>query len=667
MSEQPPKATLPPEETPSGYDPSTGLTYKEYLEQGGEVGQALRSRSATPDSIEVSSDQGHGVRPVTEDDLGKFRDKASDEGIGDGAIASMAIEPWTFDEDTSTKTDPPVEAPVEPEASVEPLEPAESIEQPAESPQPAEAPLTADANTDPQNQFQEAYDKRKTDLIGQGLSESEAETRMQDEFTGIESDIRTPYERIGDAVSGRIDELEEGGATSADAHARVHDEFWGEISPDSSAEEPPRDPTDPVDPTEPTEPTEEPPVEPLPELPDIPRTPELERAEAELAIAREEYARMKAGRESSTFFSIKFSSKKVEQARIAYEEAVERAGVEAVRALVSNGLPHEQIRSAVNFGVAVEGTKLIDAQYNHEQQAIDSKVFKGFYKWWSKQSGVKGAIKKGAVMALVAGPIGVGIGIVGAPILAGGGAGAFLGLAGARSITKGLVGNTIKRNASAESVVTEKAERRKQGIADLITAIESRDELVEQDLVNGLLYKQTIDTKKINDQRAIKGMVVSAAIGAGGALLGAWLGDHLIDGDKTPAPGPGEDVPPTNPTGAYDTLDQDRYFGLQTAEPNGAQRANEFFGNLSKNPGIAGVDPEMDAVNKIWEGVKGQLSPDQSKLYNQVVGQVAGTPGLGHAWTINNADRLLDLVKNAPAGASHQDIFEAIQAGNATI
>ncbi len=437
-------------------------------------------------------------------------------------------------------------------------------------------------------------------------------------------ELHDPRGKIGEVINQRIDELKEDGSTEADAHAEAHDEFWGR-SPEASE-----------------------PIDDDPSTPEGPTSPELIAANEAVDEARTELARLRAGRESATFFSRKFSKKKLEAAFERYEEAKAEAGAIAVDLLREQGLEGDELVSAINYGSMQEVTKLIQEQYGIEKEKIEGKRLKRFYDWWNKQ-GTKffsfGTVKKGMVMAAIGIPLGVGAAVVAAPLLGAAGLGAGAGLAVARSVSKGLVGNTIRRNAEAGDAAHAKAVDRHQRAKGLVDRSEEASKPLMDSILNDLAKRQTIDTKHGNDRRAATAM----AVGAGGAILGYMAAEgvaHIWPG--------GSPNPPEVP---YDSAEADRFSGLVTARPGAPQEAQQFFGSIK--PGTEQL-PTLSKIDEIWNGVKDQLSPDESRVYNQVVGRLSTTPNFGNDWTVMHADELLNLVKD---GNDTNEIIGLLGAG----
>lgn len=452
-------------------------------------------------------------------------------------------------------------------------------------------------------------------------------------------DDKDPLRRIGEAVEGRMHEMQEEGSTESEAHADAHDEFWGKKpeSGDGGGED------DPAAPEKIT-------------------SPELEAAEAKVEEARVELARMKAGRERTTFFSREFSKKKLAAAEAAYDKAVSEAGAIAVDLLREKGVEGQELVQAIHFGAFSEVTSLIDKQFDIEKEKSEGSKFAFFYKWWKDQGmSLKGKLMKGGAMAAIGIPIGVGTAIVAAPIAAGAGVAGAVGLGVSRGISKGLVGNAVRRNAEAATVAEGKRDYRREQAQAIYDKLESGNEAATEAIgagtleygeygdrvqgqVSGVSSSQTAEVKRGNDKRA--GLSMAAA--AGGAVLG-YIGANVVGGwfgggnPKPPNPGPG-----------YDNAGADRMIGITSARPGAAGQANQFFENL---PQGTPNTPQLDQINDLWEGVRDQLNPEQSSVYNQVLGRLSTTEGFGNQWTVNHADEILNLVQQ---GDSTEEVISKL-------
>ncbi len=331
------------------------------------------------------------------------------------------------------------------------------------------------------------------------------------------------------------------------------------------------------------------------------------------------------------------------------------AGRISVELLRAHGFTGQELVSAIHWGAMEESVKLIEAQYQIEVQNVETKKLKGFYDWWNKQ-GTKlfsfGTVKKGAVMAAIGAPIGAAVGIAGivaAPVV-GAGLAAGAGFAAARGISKGLVGNVVRRNAEAAGVAEAKAQQRHREAQQIIDALESATRAEEDDFVQnyvahdyaeavnegmtGQARTQTGETKRGNDRRALTSMAIAAGAGALGALAGNFIFGGGGGDRATMVSGP-------RPEAEYNP-NIDRMIGIRGSSPDAPGRADAFFGSIE--PGTP-QSPDVSRIDQIWESVKDQLSPQQDRVYNQVIGRLSATEGFGNNWTVNNADRILDLVK----------------------
>lgn len=392
-----------------------------------------------------------------------------------------------------------------------------------------------------------------------------------------------PRKKIGDAINKRIEELTAGGMSESDAHAQAHDEFWG------------KEPIGDEDPTG---------------VIDFIKTPEMIEVEEELEIARDELARLQAGRERTTFLSIRFSKKKLEAATERYQEIKAKAEAMAFDFLESKGLSRESIKSAANFGRFVEASKLIVSQYGVEMERISKQNPKTrkFLEWWSKNSGgelfSKKNMKKSAVLGLIGLPIGFAVGMVASPLISGGSA-AIAGVAMMRGISKGILGHRIGKEASA-NLAEAKAVSRIEHLKAVTDKLESQNEELAAEMVDTLNSRLVESAKKGNDREARKALLIAGTVGA----ISGWLANYLhgagSGGGHTPdfPSGPG----PNGPT-SFSIADfkQGIYGGVAQQGPDVLNSADTVLNQLNS----LGVQP----------------SPAFNQLANQVVEQGAqGVP-----------------------------------------
>ncbi len=136
MSEKVP-ATNNNESGKSAFNPDSGLSYKEYLEQGGEMGQKLRERTAAENvqnteenSVDTTAELE--VRPVEDgeyQDSLRYEYNTNPEHEDYLPIGVMAHEPWTIAPKEGEKT--PQEPPVE---GNDPVDSPETPEEPVAAP-----------------------------------------------------------------------------------------------------------------------------------------------------------------------------------------------------------------------------------------------------------------------------------------------------------------------------------------------------------------------------------------------------------------------------------------------------------------------------------------------------------------------------------------------------
>lgn len=153
-----------------------------------------------------------------------------------------------------------------------------------------------------------------------------------------------------------------------------------------------------------------------------------------------------------------------------------------------------------------------------------------FYDWWVRQGGgdkffskqrMVGNLKKGAVVAVPAFIFG-GVIAVTAPISAGAGLGAIIGLGAVKGYTRGLASGRISKNAEDATMAHKQAERR---LADAKQAIHQSHEAGNYGNITTVYSEATRKEVKRNRMR----LVAATAIGAASGALGDWAG-HAIDG-----------------------------------------------------------------------------------------------------------------------------------------
>lgn len=414
--------------------------------------------------------------------------------------------------------------------------------------------------TDRDREGEDSY--RKIDENGESWNrkpgknnDSRTDRDPADEEPGTDRDREDedPYKKIGVAINKRIEELTTGGMSESDAHAQAHDEFWDRT---------PENDTD--------------------LLPEIIKSPELLELEAQLEVARSEYARMRAGKESATFYSFKYNKAKVEEAAQKYEEIKARAEDKAIELLRNNGLDEETIESSANFGRFVEQSKLIIEQYGIEMQRIEKQrpQTRKFFEWWNKQSGKllsKGTLKKAGVMAVIGAPVGMLVGTVAAPLIGGGVAG-LAGVASLRAISKGILGYRINKGASGFNLAAEKASTRIEHLEDITDRLEAHNEELTAEMIDTLNRRLTDSAKKGNDREALKALLVAGTVGA----AGAWLVGELFGGHPPDVP-PG----PPKPNFSLDDFRRGIYKGVVQQGPDAQHTADIAIDQLTQH----GVQP----------------------------------------------------------------------------
>lgn len=591
------------------HDPSSGQTYKEYLEQGGSSGAQLRAAAAA----ERSASQPETIDKADKDlldqawskignDMRARTDELEASGMTRQEAGAQAIDEFWGPKDSSATT--PNDR-SRANGELRPSEPKDVAKALADNP--------------------EAMDPDNEDGVGlAAIASIGQEPWTVDVPNKDESPVEGPVEP---PVEGPVEPPIEG---------PVEPPVEGPVEP------PVEGPKGPIDRL----------------LPEIAKSPELFDAEAELEIARDEYARIKHGREGSTFFSIKFSKRKLEAAKHKYEETKARAEDLASDYLERRGLSPESQRSAKNFGRFFEETKLIIAQFGYEKSRVDAQnpTLKIFYGWWSKQGDKffsKGNLKKTAVMAAFGLPIGMAVGIVAGPVLGGGLAGAAA-LGSMRAISKGILGRRINRGAAAEDLAEDKALSQIEALKQKTDDLEARHEEMDAGYIDQLNSRLTKEAKSGNDREAMKAILIAGTAGAiGSVVMGALIGGVKPPWDCRIT------VPKPEPHYTADQVARDLFKGVSGHGPEATQN----FINLLEQAKAMGVTPGPmnKGVEQLILNQMHGLQPGQAHQIGEVIGNLIAPQGGGipHEWflTGNNTELVTDLVRQ---GLSNQEIANQI-------
>lgn len=661
MSEEPPKPTNQEDIQALDElrdDAIANGTYAEqakaFADQAESIGVDASQRYA---DTEVSESSGV-IRPTTTGDvqsaIAEYNDNNSEMSeVGPAAIASMAQEPYTFGEktkgDNSESNQPP-----EPAQSSEPSEQPELTQ-----PQPDDDLYKeySKAVRDESETFSvkdqetgEFVQKKAKDLnFREWLSATEkkkaakwyTQTRPHGEAPD-ELDIDHPSEEDIQRTLDK-DHQERLNAQEGKANPTEDDKAYYRWLKGNGGQEEPGTGNSPEedDSTNGKEPwdkysrnkkrpgdedprTVEIPVDEDPRIVDIIKTPELLDIEEQLESARSEYARMREGREGSTFFSFLYSEKKLEAAAQKYEELKAQAEAIAIDLLERYGLDERTLKSAVNFGRFVEESKLIIEQYGYGMQRIAKQrpQTRKFFEWWNKQSGKllsKGNLKKTGVMAAIGLPIGLAVGTVASPFIGGGLAGAA-GVASLRAISKGILGLRIKKGAGSADLVAEKAMTRIEHLQQITDRIEDHNEELTAESIDTLNRRLTDSAKQGNDREALKAMLIAGTAGA----IGAWAIGSLFGDNPTAGPPSG----PPKPNFSLDDFKHGIYRGVVqqgSDAQHSADIAIEQLNQIGAQPSASFNALATQVVNLGAHGTPSSTLEKMANFLGRSVNQVGGT------------------------------------------
>jgi hypothetical protein len=267
-----------------------------------------------------------------------------------------------------------------------------------------------------------------------------------------------------------------------------------------------------------------------------------ERFTQEFVTARDEYARLSAGRGRRTFPNFikgkDFSKKALAEARENYDKAFKEL-VDQEKIVAKNaGLKNSEIKRVASASAAENEYSLTTSIYQYRMvatgrgnfdqkgkfQLIEPKTPFGraanrFYDWWGKQDGKKGMLKKAGAAAGIGFVVGVPTALAGT-ILLGPIAGGAVGVAAANRLTKSWM----------VSKISERSRDRKY--------VEDLDSNLQAEIINpsngkfgNIVDQQTNNEVKRNRKRMAKIAGMAAIGGFGGALVGDALGlEHVIGG-----------------------------------------------------------------------------------------------------------------------------------------
>ncbi|MCA9333373.1 hypothetical protein KDA00_05885, partial [Candidatus Saccharibacteria bacterium] len=262
-------------------------------------------------------------------------------------------------------------------------------------------------------------------------------------------------------------------------------------------------------------------------------TPEFEEANARLDAARTKLAEIRAGREARTLHipGRGFTKKDLREALDEYNQAIKDVGVAAAEILQQEGIDptNEEHRHMINWGAAVEVRTLAEEQRDVELANFGEKspAVQKFYNFWARHSqarmfsleGAKNMAIKSGVMAVPGIPLGIGIGILAAPVAATGAAGAA-GAYLATRVSRAMVGAKISKEAGMPTLAAQKAEGRINKLNDAIDAIDARKgDTVNLEKLDKQYEQDTSDVVGQNRKRAAKAAGMAAVVGTASALV----------------------------------------------------------------------------------------------------------------------------------------------------
>lgn len=265
------------------------------------------------------------------------------------------------------------------------------------------------------------------------------------------------------------------------------------------------------------------------------------------------YASAAAAREQTSGFSRKFSEKKVEQLRNDYETLHAEHRDFVNKKMLELGYSPDEVlimaRLDDKTDAKVVGQMIRDEAFALAQPQKDGhKLRNKFYRWWAEQTnhnGVRGKVKKAAVMTAIGVPVGLVTGLL-LPVAAGGALGVIGGsaLAGgaAKGVARSLVRHHISKNAGT-SIAEAQYQLHEQAA---LASIDHSYNMLEADgrighrLANGdtdarpgITRAYAWETEKVvkrNRDRFFGSVALGAVGGALGAVGGHFIAEHFSDG-----------------------------------------------------------------------------------------------------------------------------------------
>ena len=461
----------------SAFNPDNGLSYKDYLEQGGEMGQKLRERAAAEsvdnaeeNSVDATSELE--VRPVEDgeyQDSLRYEYNINPEHEGYLPIGAMAHEPWTIkpNEGSKASQEPPVED-------------NDPADQPAESPdEPIAAPKGRYGykGTDLYNNGRETFDGRDPenhDNVNQYGYAGPVEKGSEIELAGP-TDIM-PY----DPGPTDIEPVEKGG----DLVQQIE-----------------------VDPA-------------LLKALDVART----RYALETAKSRRSYLgrflrtdsrvatilrKVPGVERGAEWLNGKFDQAVVE-AKEQYEALYNQVSVTTVAELHRVGWDEDMVRGLSLIGNIAQDSRL-ESEILHQRQS-QSKGTNRFVNWWVSQKGFTGKLKKAGVVIAAGAATGLTGGLFAGAVgsfIAGGASGAAI----ANHVTKRRANGIDKESGLTVAVQQSTADHAIKGAA--ITERHNAEEWGSVEDVTGRTERRTYEEMLGNRKRIRTAAVLGKAAGMG--------------------------------------------------------------------------------------------------------------------------------------------------------
>lgn len=275
----------------------------------------------------------------------------------------------------------------------------------------------------------------------------------------------------------------------------------------------------------PTDPTQENPEVPTPvdQGPEVIKLPE--NLQKDLDASRAEYVRLSAKRSGLIFG--RRNKKELAAAEAAYNKARDDAGAFVAEQMKATGNGEKEIGLAAIQGKMLEGHELAHNIYDAHVKGADEKKLKGFYEFWARQgTGGKffsrGNAVKGATMTGIGFVPGIVAGAAGVALLgpiAGALAGGYVG----RSVARGLMGAKINKEADAVRVAAEQRDASiAQTDAEAFATAGAADTLNTAQITESITARTEAQRKR-NRNRAVAGVLISAAAGAAGAAAASHI------------------------------------------------------------------------------------------------------------------------------------------------